>query len=100
MPSMESFVTGHHVYKDRWSPQIGEILAVRRYEGNRHDPYAIGVFKGNVLVGHVPRCKKSDISSWLRTPATRVRALVTGRRQNNRGRGLEVPVVYETYVVN
>ena len=50
-----SVVRGHHVYKAHWTPFIGEELAVAEEAGNGHDPYAVGVLKDGVTVGHVPQ---------------------------------------------
>jgi hypothetical protein len=42
-----SCVRGHHVYKDLWTPVVGEGLICRAEFGNVHDPYAIAVQKLN-----------------------------------------------------
>ena len=55
----ESVVRGHHVYKDRWTPRLGETLQCLREEGNSKDRYAVAVYKDLNrdlnIVGHVPR---------------------------------------------
>ena len=85
-----SWITGHHVYKGVWSPVIGEELRCRPYRGNARDPTAIGVFLGELLVGHVPREHKEEIWEAVRRGKI-VTATVTGRRENTRRRGLEIP---------
>ena len=37
----ESIVRGHHVYKDIWTPMIGELLEVQREPENEHDHRAV-----------------------------------------------------------
>ena len=42
-----SVIRGHHVYKAKWSPTLGESLTCRkdeRNEANEHDEYAIGTY--------------------------------------------------------
>ena len=51
-----SIIRGHHVYKAKWSPTLGESLTCRkdeRNEANEHDEYAIrNYLDDNQLVGH------------------------------------------------
>ena len=52
-----TIIRGHHVYKYRWTPVIGELLAVRKdhsEEAKTYDSHSIGVFKGEMLCGHIP----------------------------------------------
>ena len=51
----------HHIYKDCWSPVIGEELNCKadpRKEAQTYDKHALGAYKkvegADVLVGHVP----------------------------------------------
>ena len=53
---------GHHVYKQTWTPSLGEILQCKkdnRQEALDHDEHAVGVYKfesddaETMLVGHV-----------------------------------------------
>ena len=60
MFEIQSCVRGHHVYKDIWTPFVGETLSCEREEDNTADPYAVAVKKKfgrrmPVVVGHVPR---------------------------------------------
>ena len=43
MFSVADAVQGHHVYKEDWTPVIGEVLSCEREIGNRHDPQAVAV---------------------------------------------------------
>ena len=56
-------IRGHHVYKQTWTPSLGEILQCKkdnRQEALDHDEHAVGVYKfesddvETMLVGHVP----------------------------------------------
>ena len=51
----DSIMRGHHVYKDRWIPRVGETLQCLREVGNREDRFAVGVYKDRDIVSHVPR---------------------------------------------
>ena len=53
--TVESCVRGYHVYRERWTAVIGEVLSCRREPGNASDPFAVGVMKEREIVGHVPR---------------------------------------------
>ena len=53
--SFDSVVRGYHVYKDIWAAVHGETLLCRRETSNGHDPFAVAVVRGGVIVGHVPR---------------------------------------------
>ena len=86
-----SFVTGHHIYKEYWAPEIGEIIECSREPTNQHDRYAVAVYRNGEIVGHIPRSISKPCSYALLAGAT-IRATVTGARQNGRKNGLEVPV--------
>ena len=51
----DTVIRGHHVYKEIWTPSIGEVLQCEKEEGNSHDLYAVAVKKQDSIVGHVPR---------------------------------------------
>ena len=53
--SKVSVVRGHHVYKEVWTPVIGEVLPVFPEPDNPHDKRAVAIFKEGSIVGHVPR---------------------------------------------
>ncbi len=53
---IESCVRGFHVYKETWSPNIGELLVYTRESGNVIDRYAVAVKKSDgTVVGHSPK---------------------------------------------
>ena len=87
----ESLIRGHHVYKDIWTPTIGEILEVQREPENEHDRRAVCLLKSGTIVGHVPR-EISRIFWFFLGHGGRISCEVTGRRKY--GKGLEVPCVY------
>ena len=91
--SFQSFVTGHHVYKEDWTPILGEIINFTREPTNQHDRYAVAAYKNKEIVGHIPRIISKPCSYALLSGAV-ITATVTGARQNTRHNGLEVPVKY------
>ena len=56
----QSYVIGYHVYKDIWTPTLGEKLSTVTETENHHDKHDVKVLKDNKVVGHVPR----DISHF------------------------------------
>ena len=71
---MESFETEScirifHIYKDIWSPLVGEQIRCTREDGNPQDRYAVAVVKttpvSTEIVGHVPRSISAICSSFL-----------------------------------
>ena len=55
MLTIESMVRGYHVYKDDWSPSVGDEFELEIEEPNRHDRYAVVIKVSGDIVGHVPR---------------------------------------------
>ena len=52
---LESCVWGHHIFKNVWSPQIGENLTCKPEFGNFFATYAVAVVKDEeITVGHIP----------------------------------------------
>ena len=92
----QSVIRGHHIYKDIWSPYIGEHLTLQREDSNTHDRHAVCLMKDNCAVGHVPR-ELSRVVWYFLCHGGRVTCEVTGRRK--RGKGLEVPCAHK-FVVN
>ena len=56
--SIESFVRGHHVYKEIWTPVIGEDLMCE--SSNSVDPYAVAVIKRLEFSGSGPAASSSS----------------------------------------
>jgi len=86
----ESVVRGH-IYKDIWTPLIGEILFCDREEGNSEDSFAISVIKDGNIVGHVPR-EASRIVWYFIEHGGSIDCHITGWRKH--GKGLVVPCAY------
>ena len=52
---VESCIHRHQMSKDFWTPVIDEVLVCIQESENPHDPYAVAVKKGSLVVGHIPR---------------------------------------------
>ena len=90
----ESVVRGHNIYKETWTPRVGEILLVRQEPGNEHDRKAVCLLKGEMIVGHVPR-EFSRFFWFFLSHGGRISCEVTGRRKH--GKGLEVPCAFRFF---
>lgn len=88
----ESFVVsrGHHIYKENWTPYLGEILLLQAEEGNVHDRHAVAVLRNNETVGHMPR-DLLPVSWFFIKRGGSISCTVTGHRKF--GVGLEVPFI-------
>ena len=49
---VESVVRGYHVYKEDWSPNIGDRFGVEVEETNIHDRYAVAVVVNDHITCH------------------------------------------------
>ena len=49
---MDTYVKGHHVYKDIWTPGIGEILDAQIEPNNPTDKYSVCIRKSGKVVGY------------------------------------------------
>ena len=89
----ESVIRGHHVFKNIWTPRLGEVLLVSQEAGNTHDRHAVALLKADrTVVGHVPR-EFSRVFWHFLNRGGKMSCEVTGRRKH--GKGLEVPCVYK-----
>jgi len=61
-----SYVRGYHVYKDLWTPHVGEMLLLKREPTNPKDSSAVAVMKEDEIVGHVPYNITSLLSTFLK----------------------------------
>ena len=99
--TFDSVIRGHHIYKDIWTPSVGEILSCKPESGNIHDLYAVAVHRrdrdnittdSDCIVGHVSRSISAVCCLFLRRGT--ITCEVTGLRQHSfdlpQG-GLEVP---------
>jgi hypothetical protein len=88
---------GHHHFQSVWTPIVGEMLECSREERNRYDSNAVGVYKREgrslLLVGRVPRELSDDFARAL-DRGRKISCRITGPRENQRRRGLEVPCTY------
>ena len=89
---IESVVRGHHVYKQIWTPLVGEELTLEREHHNIHDCYATTVIKDTMIVGRVPRQLSKAFWNFLAGGGL-ITCEVTGPRK--KGKGLEVPCFYK-----
>ena len=99
-----SVIRGHHVYKARWTPVIGEKLVCKndkREEAKAYDDFAVGLYKdgkdssgsSDVLVGHVPIELSHLICTFLNAEdSNEGNAEVIGKRTLENG--LVVPAIY------
>ena len=51
---VKGIVRGYHVYKDDWTPDVGDRFDGRIEKENRFDRYAVAVVVRDSVVGHVP----------------------------------------------
>ena len=62
----ESVVSGHHIYKEVWTPRTGEELLVEKEPGNsQQDRHAVVLVKDRATVRHVPRELSSTFWHFL-----------------------------------
>ena len=86
-------IRGHHVYKQTWTPSLGEILQCKkdnRQEALDHDEHAVGVHKfesddaETMLVGHVPIELSMLLSRFLKAlEKIAVEVKVCGKRRRD-----------------
>ena len=62
---VDSCVRGFHVYRDIWTPIIGEVFSCEREDGNPMDPYAVAIKRGSEVIGHVPRVISAACSLFI-----------------------------------
>ena len=87
-------VRGHHIYKDRWCPHINKEFDCQLEQHNYHDPFAVSVMKGSVIVGHVPRQISAIYYVFLGKHNSSISCKITGSRRYSHDLpqgGMEVP---------
>ena len=95
----DSVIRGHHASKETWTPMPEEeILACQpdtSHQAQQKDDYAIGVWKNNEVVGHVPGGAMSKLlhQFLLSHKEARLTAVPTHNRAYEVG--LVVPCVYK-----
>ena len=95
-------IRGHHVYKEVWTPEIGESLFCKhdeRLEAKELDENAVGTYKKRIdeklLVGHLPIELSKLINFFIDIENNHVHAVVTGKRI--REVGLSVPAKFHCF---
>ena len=61
---LETYIKGHHVYKEVWTPEVGEKLNVLMEPDNRVGNFAVYVKKDQTAVGHL---RKRDPGKFAKT---------------------------------
>ena len=95
-----SVIRGHHVYKEVWDATIGETLEAAlddREEAKEYDKYAVGLYKKDLHVGHIP----IEISSLCfhfinQDPENKIKAEITGKRQREIGLVVPAKIIFQT----
>ena len=90
---------GHHVYKQTWTPFIGEKLDAGMQPSNIKDKYAVAIFERgrNKVIGHLPLEKSGKFAQTIfyflkAAKVNRCQIIVLGKVVNkNDGLGLKVP---------
>ena len=76
---IESCIRGHHVYRARWTPVLGEQLQCHREIDNNRDRYAVAVRKDTLTVGHLPK-RISELAWYFLRIGGSITCEVSGRR--------------------
>ena len=76
----KSSIRGHHIYKNVWTPSIGESLSQALESGNSHDRFAVSLVKDERVVGHVPREVSRIFFYFMQCHGT-ISVEVTGHRR-------------------
>ena len=90
----QSYITGHHICKNIWTPILEEKLATVKEKNNPHDKFAVAVVKDDQIVGHMPK-DISKLCASVLLSGGKINCTVTGKRENKRKNGLEVPCGYQ-----
>ena len=91
-----SIIGCHHFYKEVWDAAIGKMLEAAlddREEAKEYDKYAVGLYKKDILAGHIP-IEISSLGFHIISPdpGNKIKALTIGKRQ--REIGLVVPAKF------
>ncbi|KAJ7382078.1 hypothetical protein OS493_037312 [Desmophyllum pertusum] len=94
-----SWMRGHHAYKDIFEPVIGTTLTLQREPENAKNPHAVAIVEDTGrIVGHISLCLLRIVSSFLNRVNHKATAEICGKRINRgAGLGLEIPVIYKIY---
>ena len=96
---LETFIKGHHIYKNIWTPQLGKLLEVSTEQDNPVGKFAVAVKKNQNIVEHLQKGKTGrfvkTLLYFLRSdPYSKFHAKVTWKRCIlGDGDGLQVPCI-------
>ena len=94
--TLHSYVRGYHAYMNICNPKLGgNDVEVKHEVNNELDKFAIAIFHGKRIVGHVPKNLSKFFYQFLSFPNCTISCEFTGKRVNRGGGyGLEIPVKY------
>ena len=99
---LATVIRGHHVYQNVWVAVIGEVLETApdgREEAKDYDKYAVGVYKKDILVGHIPVEISSLCYHFLQQdPENQINAIITGKRKREVGLVVPANLVFLTNI--
>ncbi len=93
---VESVVRGYHVYHNVWDVIVDEKLVCAVETDNPRDRFAVGVYKNNNIVGHIPRKFSAVCSLFLRRGGVITSEIIGGRSYSHdlpQG-GMEISCIY------
>ena len=96
---LETFIKGHHIYKNIWTPQLDELLEVSTELDNPMDKFVVTVKKNQNIEGNLKKGKTGRFAKtlfyFLRSDSySKCHAKVTWKRCNlGDGDGLQVPCI-------
>ena len=91
---MDSCIWGFHIYKEVWTPFIGERIGCARERSNREDPFAVAMKRVTETVVHVPRTISCVCTLFLRQRGS-ISYEVTGSSNQLRRRLIAILVTHD-----
>ena len=85
-------VRGYHVYQGVWEPTRGDLFVCLHESENRHDRYAMAVYRSDVpgiVVGHLP--KETSKTCYYRHGGKISSKVTRCRQYSEEADGMEVP---------
>ena len=92
--TFDSYITGHHVYNNIWTPQLEEFIPCENEPQNICDRNAVRLFIEYGTIGHVPPWIAPYCAYRLLNGGTILKKKWLGRGENRRRNGHEVPCTY------
>lgn len=87
-------VRGYHIYQVVWEPRRGDLFVSLHESENRHDQYAMAVYRSDVpgiIVGHFPK-EISKLCYYLVRHDGKISGKMTGgRKYSEEAGGMEIP---------